>query len=312
MSDFEEQVNYRNVIRVPADTRQRFVQLEQEASVPLTQLGVRLSGIGTFGREYRVGYREPACHLVLLTLDGTGFYDSKETQFQPVRGDLLVSPVGVPMLLGTIAGPWTFLWFYINGLRRWNHLDHTAPQLTRPSFANQLHHALEGLLSETGFAGSQSVLTESGWISREPEPIQPSSRPANLFGSLVAEYLRQVLKPVQTNTDPWESTFEQLWKSIEQSPGLDWSQKTISRNLGVSPPTLQRHVRRLFDSTPQQMVISIRMHHARRLLQQSDYPLSVIAREVGYSDAFIFSAAFKRFHGNSPSYFRTHQASEEN
>jgi AraC-like DNA-binding protein len=74
--------------------------------------------------------------------------------------------------------------------------------------------------------------------------------------------------------------------------------------LGVSPATLQRLVRRYFDSTPQQMVVEIRMSQARRLLQQSDYPLKVIAREVGYSDAFVFSSAFKRFHGNSPSAFR--------
>ena len=308
MTDASSPAVFRNIIRVPADTRQRFLQLKQEAAAPLTKIGVRLSGIGTFGRDYRVGYRDPTCHLVLLTLDGDGFYHSHEHQFRPAKGDLLLSPVGVPLLLGTVDHPWTFLWFYINGLRRWHRLDHTAPQLTRPAFATQLNHALEGLLAETGYAGTQSVLTESGWVAGDPGPMKPSSRTANLFGELVAEYLRQIMIPAEASSDPWENMLQQIWKAVEQSPGQEWSQKVISRQLGISPATLQRLVRRHFDSTPQQMVIAIRMTQARRLLQQSDYPLSVVAQEVGYSDAFIFSAAFKRFHGNSPSYYR-HESS---
>lgn len=304
MKDSLSAAIYRNIIRVPADTRQRFLPLDHEAATPLTKLGVRLSGIGTFRSDYRVGYRDPTCHLILLTLDGDGFYHSNDHQFRPVKGDLLVSPVGVPMLLGTVDQPWTFLWFYINGLKRWQHLDQTSPRILQPAFAPQLNSSLEGLLAETGYAGSQSVLTESGWVSGDPVPMKPSSRAANLFGELVAEYIRQILTPADATIDPWQIALQRVWKTIEQSPGQDWSQKRISQQLDVSPATLQRLVRRHFDSTPQQMVIAIRMHHARRLLQQSDYPLSVIAREVGYSDAFIFSAAFKRFHGNSPAHFR--------
>lgn len=304
MADSSQTAVYRDVIRVPPETRQRFVQLEQEAAGALTKLGVRLSGIGTFGRDYQVGYREPTCHLVLLTLEGDGFYHAHGHEFRPSQGQLLLSPLGVPMLLGTVDRPWTFLWFYVKGLARWRHLDRSPPQLIRPTCATQLHHSLEGLLAETGYAGTQSVLTESGWVAGEPAPMHPSSRAAILFGELVAEYLRQVLMPADGTVGRWEETFQQLWSTIEQSPGLDWSQDVISKRLGVSPATLQRQVRRLFDSTPQQMVIAIRMQQARRLLQQSDYPLSVIAREVGYSDAFVLSAAFKRFHGNSPSHFR--------
>ena len=297
-------VSYRNVICVPVGTRQRFLQLEQEAAISLTKLGVKLSGIGTFGLNYHVGYRDPSCHLILLTIEGSGFFHSPEHDFHPSGGELLLSPVGVPLLLGTVDRPWTFLWFYINGLRRWQHLDGTAPQLSKPGFASQFHHAFEGMLAESGYSGTQSVLTESGWIAGCPGPIKPSSRAANLFGEILSEYLRLILKPTLLSEDPGEKQLQQIWNAIEQSPGLDWSQLAISSQLGVSPATLQRLVRRHFDSTPQQMVIAIRMNQARRLLQQSDYPLKVISREVGYSDEFIFSVAFKRFHGQSPNHYR--------
>lgn len=302
---------YRNVIRVPTDTSQRFLQLEQEAALPLTKLGVKLSGIGTFGLDYRVGYRDPTCHLILHTLNGDGFYHSPEHHFRPKAGEILLSPAGIPLLLGTIDRPWTFLWFYITGLKRWQHLNCTAPRLLCPDFAPQLHHALVGLIAESGYTGTQSVLTELGWVAGSPSPIKPSSRAANLFGELVAEYLRLLLQPVSRTEDPWEKALQQIWNAIEQHPGQDWSQDTLAKRLEVSPATLQRLVRKHFDSTPQQMVIGIRMHHARRLLQQSDYPLKIISREVGYSDEFIFSTAFKRFHGHSPSYFRQIETSSE-
>ena len=221
---------YHDIISVPPSTRQRFIQREQEAATELTKMGVKLSGMGTFGRGYKVGYRDPTCHLVLLTLQNEGFYDSPDHQFRLTPGDLLISPRGVPMM--------------------------------------------------------------------------PSTRAANLLGKLVAEYLDQSLRPQSIPPDPYEARLQAMWKTVEQSPSLDWSQEQMCRRLGVSPATLQRWIRQTFDSTPQQMVIGIRMMAARRLLQQSDYPLAVISQEVGYADAFVFSAAFKRYHGNSPSKFR--------
>ena len=299
---------YRNVIRVPSSTRQRFLQLKQEATAGLNKIGVRLAGIGTFGLDYEVSYRDPACHLVLLTLSGKGFFRSEAGTFTPTEGDLLVSPLGVPMLLGTIDEPWTFLWFYVHGLKSWKHLDCTNPRLSRPNYAAQLHSSVEGLLAESAHAGTQSVLTENGWVGSEPGPMIPSSRTANLFGELVAEYLREILRPPNHDADPWEAPLQEMWKAVEQSPGLNWSQEMMCRRMSISPATLQRLVRRLFDSSPQQMVISIRMNHARRLLQHSDYPLALIAQEVGYNDAFSLSAAFKRFHGSSPNDFRNQPA----
>ncbi|MEO3789648.1 helix-turn-helix domain-containing protein [Nonomuraea sp. B10E15] len=40
------------------------------------------------------------------------------------------------------------------------------------------------------------------------------------------------------------------------------------------------------------------------LLRESDAPLAAIARQVGYSTEFAFSAAFRREYGMSPGGFR--------
>jgi AraC-like DNA-binding protein len=50
-----------------------------------------------------------------------------------------------------------------------------------------------------------------------------------------------------------------------------------------------------------------RLSHAADLLTTTDATLEAIARQVGYSSAFAFSAAFKRTRGVSPSRYRQTQ-----
>jgi YesN/AraC family two-component response regulator len=51
-----------------------------------------------------------------------------------------------------------------------------------------------------------------------------------------------------------------------------------------------------------QMMLQI--NQATRLLRETDLPLSQIASETGFYDAFYFSKMFKRFKGVSPKMFR--------
>jgi AraC-like DNA-binding protein len=48
----------------------------------------------------------------------------------------------------------------------------------------------------------------------------------------------------------------------------------------------------------------MRMQHAKRLLETSDDILEIVAAEVGYSNAFVFSRAFKRWVGCAPAEYR--------
>jgi AraC-like DNA-binding protein len=53
-----------------------------------------------------------------------------------------------------------------------------------------------------------------------------------------------------------------------------------------------------------------RMDEAEALLSDTDSSIALIAKSVGYADAFGFSAAFKRHRGVSPSAFRAATAPE--
>lgn len=46
------------------------------------------------------------------------------------------------------------------------------------------------------------------------------------------------------------------------------------------------------------------MQHAQRLLETTDDKLEVVARLVGYESALVFSRAFKRWIGSTPTDYR--------
>ena len=53
-----------------------------------------------------------------------------------------------------------------------------------------------------------------------------------------------------------------------------------------------------------QMVTRLRMQHAEQLLMRSDINLERIAEELGYTNSFALSKAFKRERGISPRHYR--------
>jgi AraC family transcriptional regulator of adaptative response/methylated-DNA-[protein]-cysteine methyltransferase len=69
-----------------------------------------------------------------------------------------------------------------------------------------------------------------------------------------------------------------------------------------------RHLSRLFaqhlDASPLQVAQSLRVQRAKRLLDDGDLPMLLIAQRAGFSSARCMSAAFRRLYGWPPSAFR--------
>ena len=56
--------------------------------------------------------------------------------------------------------------------------------------------------------------------------------------------------------------------------------------------------------SPINYLIKIRLAKAEELLKDNSLPIKVIAKRVGYNDAYHFSKLFKKYYGVSPSSFR--------
>ncbi|GHO42605.1 AraC family transcriptional regulator [Ktedonospora formicarum] len=72
-------------------------------------------------------------------------------------------------------------------------------------------------------------------------------------------------------------------------------------NLSVAQ--LERHIQRIFDLTPKQLLIKTRLEAATRLLEGAD-SISSIAHACGYADHSAFSRQFRTVVGISPAKYR--------
>jgi AraC family transcriptional regulator of adaptative response/methylated-DNA-[protein]-cysteine methyltransferase len=80
--------------------------------------------------------------------------------------------------------------------------------------------------------------------------------------------------------------------------------EALAERLGIGP----RHLSRLFAehlrASPLQIAQSLRIQRAKRLLDDTDLPVAVIAERAGFPSARRMSAAFARLYGRPPSALR--------
>ncbi len=83
----------------------------------------------------------------------------------------------------------------------------------------------------------------------------------------------------------------------------------LADRCGLAPAYLCRLFQRFDTDTPYQALIRHRMNHAAAALTRSNHMVKQVAHELGYTDAYQFSRAFKRIHGVSPAAFKAREAS---
>jgi AraC-like DNA-binding protein len=80
--------------------------------------------------------------------------------------------------------------------------------------------------------------------------------------------------------------------------------RDVARDAGMSPYHFIRQFEALFGTTPHQYRISARMDLAKGLLALSDYSVTDVCMEVGFSSLGSFSTLFLTRVGESPSAYR--------
>jgi AraC-like DNA-binding protein len=84
----------------------------------------------------------------------------------------------------------------------------------------------------------------------------------------------------------------------------EWSLEALAETAGLSRAAFAQRFKRLAGDTPARYLARIRIQKAMDMLRSTEENLENIAERVGYRDPFVFSKAFKRLQGASPSEFR--------
>lgn len=78
----------------------------------------------------------------------------------------------------------------------------------------------------------------------------------------------------------------------------------LSKESHMSVPQLVRNFKALYQVTPHQLLMIIRINHAAHFLRSTDLPVSDIATQCGFEDTSAFSRAFRLKFLKSPSDYR--------
>ncbi|MEO7413096.1 MAG: AraC family transcriptional regulator, partial [Opitutaceae bacterium] len=91
---------------------------------------------------------------------------------------------------------------------------------------------------------------------------------------------------------------------VARDLAADWKLTTLAATCGVSAEHLRRLCRHELGRTPMDHVAYMRVHRAQELLGETNDKLDAIAPLVGYHSAVVFSRAFVRCAGMTPTEYR--------
>ena len=78
----------------------------------------------------------------------------------------------------------------------------------------------------------------------------------------------------------------------------------LCKEIGMSSPSLWRKIHGLFNKNPNQFIRSIRLQHARQMLEKNAGNIAEICFAVGFSNPSYFARCFQEQYGKPPSYFK--------
>lgn len=91
---------------------------------------------------------------------------------------------------------------------------------------------------------------------------------------------------------------------IHRDPGAAWTVERLGSRGGLSRAAFARRFTALVGQPPLGYLTWWRMTVAARALRDTDAPLSMVAKQVGYGSEYAFAAAFKRQYGIAPGRYR--------
>jgi len=237
-------------------------------------------GIDVAAAPYTRVRIRPAGSFILASIAGEGRM-LLEGRWQRVRaGELCMAPPRVLNALHAAPGKsWTFAW-----------LRYDEPYFVKPLVGAdsplRLRHGGEALARVLGGLRAE-------WLAeREPPMIHHWVCLAHGLARRLAQ--------------PWRSSSRvaKVWETVSRDLTTDWKLSTLARACSLSAEHLRRLCLRELGRTPMEHVAYMRMQRAQELLESGDGKLEAVAADVGYKSAAVFSRAFARCVGMTPSQYR--------
>lgn len=278
------------------DCDRRQLNLTQPDAAPLRERDIILASTLDIRQRCEVDRRDPTVHVLIFTLDGrarlfTEEFPRKGRSVQP--GQIVVLPAHCPHYYRMEGSHWKAIWFYLADSDTWRQLRDAKPHVRTAITYNEIKMAMEGFWAESLRNETRARLA------------------AKHYAEVIVLNLERELDMEESSSNKeMRQRLYKLWDSVSANLGHQWTVAELAEEVSVSPQHLYRVSMRLCGHKPMEMVTLLRMRQAEELLIHTNYMVKAISRLLGYSDAFSFSAAFKKHAGCSPREFRNHNHAE--
>lgn len=158
------------------------------------------------------------------------------------------------------------------------------------------------LAEELGYIRRKNKAASRGAAAAFPSVFSFYSRQELLLA--IYDRLEQSLELLTNEMASIPSTVELVKRYIDAHYTEHINLHSLSNQFSVSYAHLSKLLREHLNMPFSEYIISLRMSKACELLQASERPVSEIAEQVGYDNAFNFTRAFKHLYGVSPSRYR--------
>jgi AraC-like DNA-binding protein len=247
-------------------------------SPSLSFFDIRLAGLTRAVPEFRFVRTRARFNQLLVCLGGFGHVWVAGEWLRCTPGTAYVTPADAFHAYHAVAvEPWEFCFVIYSHAFRSGLLAQLRQPALIPADPQRLPAAIEGLYDEA--TGMHEPPAMHHWIA------------------LVDQYAQRILEPAAGS----DTRLRQLWKEVETNLDHPWDLEQLAARINVTPEHLRRLCRRQVHASPMHYVTRLRLRHAASLLASRIYSVEVVARKVGYTNAFAFSTAFKREMGMPPS-----------
>lgn len=265
------------------------VPLNDPLCQPLRDAGVTFCCTATFSASYhliRDGKEKPYHYTAWFVMDGQFEFQLPDQTVDLGPGMVFLLPSWLPRSIRLVSGSdQTHLAFKLSldGVREWFKTD--VPIIRHTMIGQRLNHAVEGLTQETTVAS-------------------PSAVACSHYCDLILHYLKLELQEQSPRLDEVHLQLSNLLQMIRGRLNEKWEVAAMAGALYICRAQLFRIMKRYFQTTPNQFLLTERMKLARQLLTETDYSLEIIAEQVGYANPYTFSNVFLKHVGIRPGAYR--------
>ncbi len=230
--------------------------------------------------------------IFIYCADGEGWCEIAGRSHPIKKNQLLIIPAGTPHAYGAgPAHPWTIHWFHAIGTNVPYYLERLGVTREKPvvplggnvRLFSLFEEVLEGL--EHGFTlthliyAAHSLLHLMGLILRHKDEFHYGETDVRQRIAESVEFMKGHLR------EPLNVA-------------------TLAALVNLSRSHYTTLFRRVMGYAPQSYLNHLRMQRAVQLLNTTELSVKQIGDQLGFSDQFYFSRAFKRMHNHSPSEHR--------